>query len=191
MASSTLDLPVERPATAGKGHGTSALGPSDSSDSGSDLHGAGDDGGAAGGPVTSTGRAIGDANIDSDTDSHGTGEVMAAGRDLEVEESADIGVDRVISADEAGLGTGLDQAEEAQLGITDEEIDEEIRAGRADQLAQREAGAAGAADDTPEDASEAIAGGVGEDELMDQLRSGASSEADAEAGADADEGDAR
>jgi hypothetical protein len=191
MASSTLDLPVERPATTGKGHGTAALGPSDSSDSASDLQGAGDDGGAAGGPITPTGRAIGDANMDSDSDSHGTGEVMAAGRDLEVGESADIGVDRVISADEAGLGTGLDQAEEAQLGITDEEIDEEIRAGRADQLAQREDDVEGTADDTTADASEVIAGGVGEDELMDQLRSGSSSEADAEAGVDADEGDAR
>jgi hypothetical protein len=65
MASSTLDLPVERPATTGKGHGTAALGPSDSSDSGSDLQGDGDDGGV----ITPTGRALGDVNLDSDTDS--------------------------------------------------------------------------------------------------------------------------
>jgi hypothetical protein len=36
-----------------------------------------------------------------------------------------------------------------------------------------------------------MAGGVGEDELMDQLRIGSSSEADADAGVDAAEGDAR
>jgi hypothetical protein len=30
----------------------------------------------------------------------------------------------VVEANQAGLGGGLDQAEEAQLGITDEEIDE-------------------------------------------------------------------
>jgi hypothetical protein len=43
----------------------------------------------------------------------------------------DTGFDRVVGAEDAGLGGGLDQAEEAQLGITDEELarlddDEEI-----------------------------------------------------------------
>jgi hypothetical protein len=83
-SSSAIDLPVDRPATTGKGHGTSALCPSDVSDSGSDLEGAGDDSGAPGGVITPTGRSIGDANVDSDIDPHGTGEVMTAGRDLEV-----------------------------------------------------------------------------------------------------------
>ncbi len=183
MSSSTLDLPVDQAPTTGKGRGTASLGPSDISDTGSDLQGAGDDGGEPGGVITPTGRSIGDADIDSDTDSHGTGEVRTAGRDLEVEDAADISVDRVISADEAGLGTGLDQAEEAQLGVTDEEIDEEIRSGRADQLAQRDAQRGvdrdgSLAGETTADASEVIAGGVGEDELMDQLRSGSDSEVD-------------
>ncbi len=35
---------------------------------------------------------------------------------------ADIAPDRIVSPEEAGLGGGLDQAEEAQLGITDEEL---------------------------------------------------------------------
>jgi hypothetical protein len=35
---------------------------------------------------------------------------------------ADIGFDRVVASEEAGLGGGLDQAEEAQLGVTDEEL---------------------------------------------------------------------
>jgi hypothetical protein len=38
-------------------------------------------------------------------------------------ESTEIGVDRIVTAEEAGLGGGLDQAEEALLGITDEEIE--------------------------------------------------------------------
>ena len=65
-----------------QGHGTSALGPSDSSDSGSDL--AGPDAGAN----------IGDANLDSDSDRNGTGERAAAGGDDAVE-GADIGTDHI------------------------------------------------------------------------------------------------
>ena len=40
---------------------------------------------------------------------------------------ADITADRVVESEEAGLGGGLDQAEEAQLGITDEEIADLVR----------------------------------------------------------------
>lgn len=45
----------------------------------------------------------------------------------EVRMGGDIGFDRVVGADEAGLGSGLDQAEEAQLGVTDEEIEQRVR----------------------------------------------------------------
>jgi len=34
----------------------------------------------------------------------------------------EIATDRVVDEEEAGLGGGLDQAEEAQLGLTDEEL---------------------------------------------------------------------
>jgi hypothetical protein len=51
---------------------------------------------------------------------------MAAGKEPRIRVGGDIGFDRVVGADEAGLGGGLDQAEEAQLGITDEEIDEQL-----------------------------------------------------------------
>jgi hypothetical protein len=47
------------------------------------------------------------------------------GADVEFE--SDIGADRIVDAADAGLGGGLDQAEEAQLGITDEEIDAAVR----------------------------------------------------------------
>ena len=103
---STLDpenFPGRNPASAPKGHDTRTLGPSDSSDSGSDMPGHGGD---------------------DDSDRHGTGERMAAGRDKRLRADADRDADRVVGAAEAGLGDGLDQAEEARLGITDEELRE-------------------------------------------------------------------
>ena len=87
------------------GHGTADLGPSDSSDSGSDvastppLHesiGTGPD------PLVITGRDdgrgvgpdLGDTNLDSDTDAGGTGERAGAGRD-NAAEAGDIDFDRI------------------------------------------------------------------------------------------------
>jgi hypothetical protein len=82
--------PLDPGSTAGKpdrdlhrGHGTRALGPSDSSDSGSDLSG------------TSAGRDVGDADLDSDSDRQGTGERAAAGREPASQDGADIDVDHV------------------------------------------------------------------------------------------------
>src|SRR5213075_1758725 len=83
-----------------KGHGTEALGPSDSSDTGSDitgapgldneadalaaglLHGTTSDPDRTGrGRRKTAGPDIGDENLDSDSDAEGTGERSAAGRD--------------------------------------------------------------------------------------------------------------
>ena len=73
-----------------RGHGTRALGPSDSSDSGSDLVGApGLDDAATAGPD------IGESNLDSDSDRAGTGERAAAGRDPARPDGGDIEPDRV------------------------------------------------------------------------------------------------
>jgi hypothetical protein len=92
MAGSTLD-----PDNAGqrrrrrktvKDDDTRVLGPSDSSDSGSD--------------------------------------VVGAPTEREARTDADRGFDRVVGANEAGLGDGLDQAEEARLGVTDDELRGEI-----------------------------------------------------------------
>ena len=55
----------------------------------------------------------------TDSDAEGTGERNTVGK---VPDSTEIGTDRVVKDREAGLGGGLDQAEEAQLGITDEEL---------------------------------------------------------------------
>jgi hypothetical protein len=79
MSESTLDpdnFPVGADRTLGRGHGTRALGPSDNSDSGSDV---------AGDP---------DLSLDSDTDAEGTGERAEVGTDT-VEAGGDIGFDHV------------------------------------------------------------------------------------------------
>jgi len=101
-----------------KGHGTAALGPSDTSDSGSDIQGGPglnrDDGllqptGTTSDPdidaeSTTAGPDIGDADLDSDSDSGGTGERAAAGRDstLPVDMLLRDEQDRVIDAGKLG-----------------------------------------------------------------------------------------
>ena len=119
-----------------KGHDVRSLGPSDSSDSGSDMAGPGlvDDDmlGLDRGTNTdvesgsydgvNAGAAVDDLEMNDNSDRYGTGEHLTAGKDPRVRVSSDIDVDRIVGPEEAGLGGGLDQAEEAQLGITDEEI---------------------------------------------------------------------
>jgi hypothetical protein len=89
------------------GHGIRSLGPSDSSDGGSDMVGVG--------------------GLDSTSDRHGTGERASVEGDGDPDSPGDIAPDSIVDADEAGLGGGLDQAEEAQLGVTDEEISAAVR----------------------------------------------------------------
>jgi hypothetical protein len=91
-----------------KGRDIRSLGPSDSSDTGADMIGSG-------------------APLDSTSDRHGTGERASAEDESDLEPDADVAADRIVTASDAGLGGGLDQAEEAQLGVTDEEIDAAVR----------------------------------------------------------------
>ena len=79
-----------------KGHGKGALGPTDSSDTGSDLMG-----------LQPNSEEL---SLDREWD-----------EDLTGAHANDIDTDRIISADEAGLGGGLDQAEEARLGVQDDD----------------------------------------------------------------------
>src|SRR5207302_2298856 len=98
MASSSLERTGEQSPVTKKGHDTEALGPSDSSDTGSDIAGApgleedqesldlqrgttSDPDRMLRGRRKTAGPDIGDENLDSDTDSGGTGERAAAGRD--------------------------------------------------------------------------------------------------------------
>jgi hypothetical protein len=78
------NFPAGRDRSVNKGHGTAALGPSDSSDSGSD--------------VANVGPELGDANLDSDTDRNGTGERGSADLDT-VTEGADIAADSIEEID--------------------------------------------------------------------------------------------
>ena len=85
-----------------------SLGPSDSSDTGADMIG-------TGGP------------LDSTSDRNGTGERESVETESDAAPGADLAADRIVDADDAGLGGGLDQAEEAQLGLTDEELEAAVR----------------------------------------------------------------
>jgi hypothetical protein len=123
-----------------KGHDVKSLGPSDSSDSGSDMAGPGlvdddalgldrgtnEDAEAGRRNVADSGASVGDLGMDDNSDRYGTGERLTAGKEPRVRVDGDRDTDRVVGADEAGLGDGLDQAEEARLGITDEELDETL-----------------------------------------------------------------
>jgi hypothetical protein len=104
------------------GHGIAALGPSDTSDSGSDVVGGPGLGreAAPGLPLdtgthhdehigetsadATAGADLGDGDLSSDSDSAGTGEHVTAGRDPVEPLNGDRGFDRVVSADDPSLG---------------------------------------------------------------------------------------
>jgi len=101
---STLDpdnLPDGGSSAVRKGNDTGSLGPSDSTDSGSDV---------------ASGSVVSADELGSDSDAAGTGD--RAGIDSGGEDAGDtgedIGFDQVVDAEDAGLGTGLDEAELAR-----------------------------------------------------------------------------
>ena len=85
-----------------QGRAQPKVGPSDSSDTSSDRPNQ---------PAT-------------DTDAGGTGERPTVGK---IPERHEASTDRIVNSEEAGLGGGLDQAEEARRGETDEEIEKKKR----------------------------------------------------------------
>ena len=129
---STLDPDNLPPPSRGRrkleGHDTDSLGPSDSSDSGSDMKGPGlvdsdrlhldrgtnEDSEAGSLHDRDAGPSVGDLGLDDNSDSRGTGEHLTAGKEPKIREDQDVRADRVVGPDEAGLGTGLDEAEEAR-----------------------------------------------------------------------------
>ena len=108
-----------------KGHGTDALGPSDTTDSASDIAGGpgviegdviGLDRGTnedldSRGPFRTAGPDIGDGELDSDSDSVGTGEHMTAGRD-QVTANSDIRPDRIERLSDLVLDEDIQDDEE-------------------------------------------------------------------------------
>ena len=126
MARSALNTTGEGRDGTQKGHGTRALGPSDSSDTGSDVVGGPglnrDDGlplqqGTTSDPdvdraPTTAGPDLGDTDLDSDTDRYGTGERAAAGRD------STEAVDEVLTEDDPDATGSLDE-----IDVSDTERD--------------------------------------------------------------------
>lgn len=127
---STLDpdnFPGAPDRSLGKGHGVDSLGPSDISDSGSDVVGGPgfaanldddqtlhlDTGTTSDNEASyahdSAGADIGDPDFDSDSDMGGTGERAAAGRDTVARDGADIDTDHIESIPD--------------LPLTDEDVD--------------------------------------------------------------------
>ena len=144
MAGSTLDpdnFPARRGRKTLKGHDVGTLGPSDTSDSGQDMAGPGvvdedvlhldrgtnEDSEAGTTRRIEAGKNIGDREMDDTSDAEGTGEHLTGGPEPDVRANSDRGFDRVVGGDEAGLGSGLDQAEEGRLGVTDEELERRAR----------------------------------------------------------------
>ncbi|MEO8537928.1 MAG: hypothetical protein ABI533_10385 [Betaproteobacteria bacterium] len=142
MARSTLNTTGESNPVTRKGHGTRALGPSDSTDSGSDIVGGPglnrEDGlpfrrGTTSdpdvdAPGATAGADIGDADLDSDTDRNGTGERGAVGRDSTeaVDQTlTEVGGDSVESIDESATEREAGDVE------SDDRPDEDVEAAEA------------------------------------------------------------
>jgi hypothetical protein len=97
MAGGILDpsnLPARPAPGTPKGHDVRALGPSDSSDTGADMAGQG--------------------ALDDTSDRDGTGERISADEE-QLRSDNDIRTDRIVGPTEAGLGSGLDEVEDAWL----------------------------------------------------------------------------
>jgi len=134
MAESTLNRTGESKPNVRKGHDTGALGPSDSSDSGSDIAGNRglnhDDGlplvrGTTSDPDEDGARAtagpdIGDADLDSDSDRNGTGERGAAGRDSSV--PADLAIEQVAGEIESDDQPEAEVEAAEDLAVDDDEL---------------------------------------------------------------------
>jgi hypothetical protein len=103
---STLIPPDEQTPQTPKGHGTAALGPSDSSDSGSDTFGAKRHEFDVDSELDNHGLEAGEAEFSSDTDRHGTGERASADGDENLIENSDIEPDRL--QDDLALREGVD-----------------------------------------------------------------------------------
>ncbi len=135
--SSTLDPDNLAPSghqTGIKGHDIRSLGPSESSDSGSDLAGPGlvnDDilkldrgtttdteSGSYDSP--DSGASVGDLGMSDNSDRYGTGEHVTAGKDPNVRDNSDIDSDRIVGPEDAGLSGGIASALKAVLEMDGE-----------------------------------------------------------------------
>jgi hypothetical protein len=120
MANSTLDPDITASAQPHlQGHDTRALGPSDSSDSGSDTVHARQQ---ALGPLDQVDQHAleqGDAELDSDTDRHGTGERASADGDSNLRPDGDVLPDEVDGID-GEVGVRELNLEDDDIGDSDD-----------------------------------------------------------------------
>lgn len=127
MSGSTLNPPEEGQQVLGRGHGTGALGPSDSSDSGSDMQGAVRHPGDVDDALDAHALETGDLELNSDTDRAGTGERAAADGDGTTVLDADVmpnGTDTLADiADESGV----DPADDNDDAVEQAEFDSAAR----------------------------------------------------------------
>jgi hypothetical protein len=117
MSGSTLDPDEEGGVEVGKGHGTGALGPSDSSDGGSDVQGEKRYPGDIEDEID--GHAVGQskAELDSDTDRYGTGEMASADGDNNLQADSDILPDEVEDETRAIDDETVDPARDEDEGV--------------------------------------------------------------------------
>lgn len=130
------------------GTGTDALGPSDSSDTGSDIQGAvgavdtEEDGFDTGTTddirrAPGAGADIGDANLDSDSDRSGTGERAEAGRDTLRREAPDIAPDRVEGGGDVSDVDDMADEEDTEAPEEDVEAGSQRRSSRSPSAGRR------------------------------------------------------
>ena len=112
----------QRPVVKQTGHDNASLGPSDSSDSGSDMAGAKRHEFDVDDELDNHALETGEAELASDSDRSGTGERASADGDSTLEQNEDIDVDRVISAtgEETSEGIAGEMIEGSDEGAEDE-----------------------------------------------------------------------
>ncbi|CAD6526752.1 chemotaxis protein [Paraburkholderia sabiae] len=112
----------QRPVVKQTGHDNASLGPSDSSDSGSDMAGAKRHEFDVDDELDNHALETGEAELASDSDRAGTGERASADGDSTLEQNEDIDVDRVISAtgEETSEGIAGEMIEGSDEGAEDE-----------------------------------------------------------------------
>lgn len=110
------------------GHDVRSLGPSDSSDTGADMIGPGlidndalaldrgtNEDSEGGHLRPQHGSSFAELALDDNSDREGTGDRASAGPEQDIRPANDIEPDSIVGPEEAGLGYGLDEAEEARV----------------------------------------------------------------------------
>ena len=122
MTDSTLENPGGTPAANAPGHDTRSLGPSDSSDSGSDVQNATPHAADMTDELDQHALELGEAELDSDSDRHGTGERASADGDSNLRPDDDVLPDRIQDA------PGSDAPDLAEVDTDDTDSGDDVEA---------------------------------------------------------------